>query len=874
MSTARVPACPVCFDEYSATGSQRPVVMPCGHGVCSECSRKVLAGGESRCPVCRATVHLPARGLPANYALLEALPQRPPQTSTQEKRALRALRVHELAERINVAFVVDCTGSMTRHIEAVKCQIEAVVRDLEQSHAALSIRLAFVGYRDYGTAERFTVLPFTSDVGLFRDFVAGVRTLANTDPPEDVLGGLDKATRLDWSTGDARTKVLIHICDDPCHGTRYHTCQRDRFPDGDPSGLKAIDILRALDTEGIQYTFGKITHRTDQMCRVFNEEMGRDYLQVQDVSDTAGLGRFVSASLHQSVQTTVTAMSEVGARPRQVQLDPSVPEWSGIAATPVKLRVPRDVAVADLQRGSAATQRFLEKRAAIRVAPHFFAQGESRFAAHAVREGPGGLQRCVAKEFKSVAADDQCADAYLALAEVSAVARCLAKAFCEKLPGAKIEFVSVDVAETCDGGDGCIRYNLEPLLPDSQRGFERYCNNLGHWDADLFDPRLAAFALWTSQVTGGHMMVVDLQGVRLRDGSYVLTDPVVLCEDYNRFGSGNLGPHAMSRCLRSLESRRIVDPAQARVVVPVRAAAVIPGGAEAAGMLIEQLHTAAGTVTGRTPPVKMDEAVIRSMLQQAREVIMSQPPFVEVQSPVNVCGDTHGQYADLLRIFTHGGSPGAKNYVFLGDYVDRGRKSLEVMTLLFAYKVKYPENIVLLRGNHEEASINRIYGFYDECKRRYNIKLWKVFADVFNCLPLSALIDESILCMHGGLSPELTNFDQIRAIRRPLSVPDAGLVCDLLWADPEITASGWCENDRGVSFTFGADIVQEACQQLSVDLVCRAHQVVEDGYEFFADRKLVTLFSAPNYVGEFDNCAAIMHVDEALTCSFTVLKPV
>nr|DAD39032.1 TPA_asm: hypothetical protein HUJ06_013356 [Nelumbo nucifera] len=154
-------------------------------------------------------------------------------------------------------------------------------------------------------------------------------------------------------------------------------------------------------------------------------------------------------------------------------------------------------------------------------------------------------------------------------------------------------------------------------------------------------------------------------------------------------------------------------------------------------------------------------------------------------------GDIHGQYSDLLRLFEYGGLPPAANYLFLGDYVDRGKQSIETICLLLAYKIKYPKNFFLLRGNHECASINRIYGFYDECKRRFNVRLWKTFTDCFNCLPVAALIDDKILCMHGGLSPDLKNLDQIRNIARPVDVPDQGLLCDLLWADPDKDIQGW-----------------------------------------------------------------------------------
>lgn len=142
----------------------------------------------------------------------------------------------------------------------------------------------------------------------------------------------------------------------------------------------------------------------------------------------------------------------------------------------------------------------------------------------------------------------------------------------------------------------------------------------------------------------------------------------------------------------------------------------------------------------------------------------------DAATPLKICGDIHGQYYDLLRLFEYGGFPPEANYLFLGDYVDRGKQSLETICLLLAYKIKYPENFFILRGNHECASINRIYGFYDECKRRYNIKLWKTFTDCFNCLPIAAIIDEKIFTMHGGLSPDLNSMEQIRRVMRPTDV--------------------------------------------------------------------------------------------------------
>jgi serine/threonine-protein phosphatase PP1 catalytic subunit len=142
-----------------------------------------------------------------------------------------------------------------------------------------------------------------------------------------------------------------------------------------------------------------------------------------------------------------------------------------------------------------------------------------------------------------------------------------------------------------------------------------------------------------------------------------------------------------------------------------------------------------------------------------------------------------------------------------------------------------------------------VYGFYDECKRRCNIKIWKAFIDVFNCLPIAAIVASKIFCVHGGLSPSLHTLENIKSIQRPTDVPDYGLLNDLLWSDPSDTAVDWEENERGVSYCFGKAIINDFLSRYDMDLICRAHMVVEDGYEFWNERSLVTVFSAPNYCG-------------------------
>ena len=264
---------------------------------------------------------------------------------------------------------------------------------------------------------------------------------------------------------------------------------------------------------------------------------------------------------------------------------------------------------------------------------------------------------------------------------------------------------------------------------------------------------------------------------------------------------------------------------------------------------------------------------ILNLLHLSREIFLEQPILLELETPLLVCGDIHGQFYDLLRIFKFGGNPSENNYLFLGDYVDRGRQNIETICYLLALKIKYPENFFLLRGNHETTKINRIYGFYEECKKRYDIKLWKEFCNVFDCMPIAAIVEERIFCVHGGLSPDLKHIEQIEKINRPLEIPENGFLCDLLWSDPDKDKEYWERNTRGISVTFGKTALKEFLDNQDFDLVCRAHQVVEDGYEFFGNRKLVTVFSAPNYCGQFDNSGAFMKINEDLVCSFFVLKP-
>jgi serine/threonine-protein phosphatase PP1 catalytic subunit len=275
--------------------------------------------------------------------------------------------------------------------------------------------------------------------------------------------------------------------------------------------------------------------------------------------------------------------------------------------------------------------------------------------------------------------------------------------------------------------------------------------------------------------------------------------------------------------------------------------------------------------------VDLTEQDILFVLSQVYPLIKQEPNLLKLSAPIYICGDIHGQYADLLQLLKLGELPPKSKYLFLGDYVDRGDNSIEVILLLFCLKIRFPKHMYMIRGNHECENVNRIYGFYDECKNRYSLDIWKKTNICLMYLPLAATINSKIFCVHGGLSPELTFIEQINKLPRGKPIPDNGILCDITWSDPAPNGrqnNKWSHNDRGVSFVFNSDVVKDFSKRNNIDIICRAHQVVETGYQFSYNKKLVTVFSAPNYCKSYGNSAAMMKVESDLVCSFIILKPV
>ena len=269
--------------------------------------------------------------------------------------------------------------------------------------------------------------------------------------------------------------------------------------------------------------------------------------------------------------------------------------------------------------------------------------------------------------------------------------------------------------------------------------------------------------------------------------------------------------------------------------------------------------------------------VVIRICELAFEIFKAEANILQVDAPLYIFGDIHGQFSDLVHFLEMCGLPPDNKFLFLGDYVDRGNNSIEVCMLLFAMKILFPSSIYLIRGNHECPEVNRLYGLYGECESRFGADMDIVFDkinQVLCALPLCAVINNKIFCVHGGISPHLNKLDDISKIHRFGSIPDSGLLCDLMWSDPTLVAvDNWGTNTRGISCTYNGEAVEKFLKRNKLQLVCRAHQLVSEGFKFFADNKLVTVFSAPNYCGNCGNDGAVMKVSEDLVCSFIIIKP-
>lgn len=260
----------------------------------------------------------------------------------------------------------------------------------------------------------------------------------------------------------------------------------------------------------------------------------------------------------------------------------------------------------------------------------------------------------------------------------------------------------------------------------------------------------------------------------------------------------------------------------------------------------------------------LTEKEVAELCATATEAFSKEENVVRIKAPLTVCGDTHGQFPDLQELFKIIGPVPLVNYLFIGDYVDRGFFSVQNVSLLICLKLRYPEQIHLLRGNHESREITTVYGFYDECVKKYGgTNVWKQFTDLFDYLPIAALIEEKILCVHGGLSPVINSISEINDLDRIRENPNEGAMGDLMWSDPD-DRDGWGSSPRGAGYSFGRDVTINFNRTNGLILTARAHQLAMEGFNLAHNGNIVTLFSAPNYCMRCGNKGAVMNVQDDL----------
>lgn len=269
----------------------------------------------------------------------------------------------------------------------------------------------------------------------------------------------------------------------------------------------------------------------------------------------------------------------------------------------------------------------------------------------------------------------------------------------------------------------------------------------------------------------------------------------------------------------------------------------------------------------------LDERVIIEICNKLMEILIREPNVLYLSSPITVVGDIHGQMLDMFKMFRKSGFDDGTKYVFLGDYVDRGYCSLETFAYLALMKIQHPDQIYLLRGNHESRQVNQMYGLFNDCLQVYgHAGIWFLYNDVFDLLPISAVIDNEVYCVHGGISPDMKTVGRIISeINRRQEIPASGPFADFCWSDPD-DVKKFIPNRRGSGYIFGQNEVEAFLHTNRLKFIARSHQLSMPGYTWFFDNKLVTVWSAPNYMYRSGNKASVMQLEPGKEPNFLVFK--
>eukprot|EP01041_Mallomonas_annulata_P007994 gene7994-16358_t len=456
----------------------------------------------------------------------------------REIEVYEVVQMYRMAERVNVLFLLDATNSMKRHLNSVKLQIREIAHNLKLSHSDISMHISVVAYRDYECSSRFEILPFTSNITEFEEFLDEVKPITSKDSAEDVLGGLNLALQQNWNINNAGTKVLIHICDAPCHGKYYHNIRSDEYPDGDPYGLTSISLLNKLKSLNIDYVFGRINFSTDKMIKMFNKELGSSsgsssgsgsggFIQVTDLSNPANLSKVsterISASITKSTSSLLShhnhnnnsyfsnnnsnnnrysnnnkEQSQVHIESKKFSIVSTIPDWNRISEQIATMYTNKSIQdIEQLLRPTSLissllgigipepTDGILHDKLRVKMAPQPFAYGETRIAKYAVVNIHSWIP-AILKEFNMIGPEIHSVSRYIQHIEVSAIAFFLAQEYnkmklprCTKIHYLRCHMLEIIPSRTFSffGMNPHTRYYcLETPLPTGYE-FIKYTNN-------------------------------------------------------------------------------------------------------------------------------------------------------------------------------------------------------------------------------------------------------------------------------------------------------------------------------------------------------------------------------------------------------------
>ncbi|CAB5385036.1 unnamed protein product [Rhizophagus irregularis] len=473
----------------------------------------------------------------------------------REEIIFKAIQNIKNSMQVDLCFVLDCTGSMTKYINAAKNCILQVVRHMENTNPNIKLWVGFCGYRDHcDNSDRIQILDFTDSYSKFKSYISDeVKAKGGGDAPEDVLGGLDAATnKMKWSH---RTRILLHLGDAPPHGRRF-TNKSDSYPDGDPNGLTAEGVLKNLQSEEILYYFGKITNQTDKMIDVFRDII-REFPVFNFESDckdpevlTRKLFEAVCSSITSSVTLTSITDENVYVRSRrELEMDKNVPDWKILPVNTGKLLhylPPKTLDDIKNKKYFKNKSNLILRKFSYKLAPKPFSSGAERYAYYALDATREQTEEIVIKECIDLGKKANSLERYLEMIEVSTVAHFLSAKFnlAAKQIGIKkkVNFLKSQALRYKDGSD--VRcYAVEPKFRDGL--FKRF--NVNRGVIKEYHSTLEAFAHFTYEYTGGYLVVYDLQGVELSN-KFLLTDPAIHCKNRLRFGRTNLGKRGIEVC--------------------------------------------------------------------------------------------------------------------------------------------------------------------------------------------------------------------------------------------------------------------------------------------------------------------------------------